>query len=255
MAPWHRRRDEDLEAVLTATVEAAEKSVARTPTPRDPARGRRRRFRRPGLYRLFQGALLHLVEGGRRSPRPTTEAAAASVDARRPRRRGLRLRDDVPAPGDAGPPDRHRRLARALRGDRRVGAGRRGQQGGRVHCPRNDRPDLVIGHGLTLGTLSRISVENLDNQAQRRARGARRDCSPLPPNWPKPRPMAARPALTTGRGRLRPLPWPSSRLQQATASRRSSTTSGSRPTVRRPVRHPSTGELLEAIERPMRPRS
>jgi len=30
----------------------------------------------------------------------------------------------------------------------------------------NDRPDLVIGHALTLGTLSRISVENLDNQAR-----------------------------------------------------------------------------------------
>ena len=35
----------------------------------------------------------------------------------------------------------------------------------KVHV-HNERPDLVIGYGLTLGTLSRISVENLDNQAR-----------------------------------------------------------------------------------------
>ena len=69
-------RDEDIEAVLRATVEAAEKSVARTPTLLAILReagvvdsgGQ-------GLYRLFQGALLHLVEGGRRAPRPTTVGA------------------------------------------------------------------------------------------------------------------------------------------------------------------------------------
>ena len=30
----------------------------------------------------------------------------------------------------------------------------------------NERPDLVIGFGLSVGALSRISVENLDNQAR-----------------------------------------------------------------------------------------
>jgi hypothetical protein len=30
----------------------------------------------------------------------------------------------------------------------------------------NEHPDLVIGYGLSLGSLSRISVENLDNQAR-----------------------------------------------------------------------------------------
>jgi DAK2 domain fusion protein YloV len=35
----------------------------------------------------------------------------------------------------------------------------------KVHV-HNERPDLVIGYGLGLGTLSRISVENLDNQAR-----------------------------------------------------------------------------------------
>jgi hypothetical protein len=35
----------------------------------------------------------------------------------------------------------------------------------KVHV-HNERPDQVIGYGLTLGSLSRISVENLDNQAR-----------------------------------------------------------------------------------------
>jgi dihydroxyacetone kinase-like predicted kinase len=35
----------------------------------------------------------------------------------------------------------------------------------KVHV-HNERPDLVIGYGLGLGSLSRISVENLDNQAR-----------------------------------------------------------------------------------------
>jgi hypothetical protein len=35
----------------------------------------------------------------------------------------------------------------------------------KVHV-HNERPDVVIGYGLSVGTLSRISVENLDNQAR-----------------------------------------------------------------------------------------
>jgi hypothetical protein len=35
----------------------------------------------------------------------------------------------------------------------------------KVHV-HNERPDLVVGYGLGLGTLSRISIENLDNQAR-----------------------------------------------------------------------------------------
>ncbi len=34
----------------------------------------------------------------------------------------------------------------------------------KVHV-HNERPDLIIGYGLTQGSMSRISVENLDNQA------------------------------------------------------------------------------------------
>ena len=160
-------RDEDIEAVLTATVEAAEKSVARTPTLLAILReagvvdsgGQ-------GLYRLFQGALLHLVEGGRRAPRPTTEAA-------RPRPSTLVAHADegfgyetmfLLQATPAHPID-----IDALRthfeqiGESVLVAG--DSKAVKVHV-HNDRPDLVIGHGLTLGTLSRISVENLDNQAR-----------------------------------------------------------------------------------------
>ena len=35
----------------------------------------------------------------------------------------------------------------------------------KVHV-HNERPDLVVGYGLSSGALSRISVENLDNQAR-----------------------------------------------------------------------------------------
>ena len=168
MPPWPAaERDEDIEAVLTATVEAAEKSVARTPTLLAILReagvvdsgGQ-------GLYRLFQGALLHLVEGGRRAPRPTTEAA-------RPRPSTLVAHADegfgyetmfLLQATPAHPID-----IDALRahfeeiGESVLVAG--DSKAVKVHV-HNDRPDLVIGHGLTLGTLSRISVENLDNQAR-----------------------------------------------------------------------------------------
>ena len=160
-------RDEDIEAVLRATVEAAEKSVARTPTLLAILReagvvdsgGQ-------GLYRLFQGALLHLVEGGRRAPRPTTVAP-------RPRPSTLVAHADegfgyetmfllqaLPA---------HPIDIDALRahfeeiGESVLVAG--DSRAVKVHV-HNERPDLVIGHGLTIGTLSRISVENLDNQAR-----------------------------------------------------------------------------------------
>ena len=160
-------RDEDIEAVLTATVEGAEKSVARTPTLLAILReagvvdsgGQ-------GLYRLLQGALLHLVEGSRRAPGPTTQAA-------RPRPSTLVAHADegfgyetmfllqaMPArPIDI---DALRTRFEEI-GESVLVAG--DSKAVKVHV-HNERPDLVIGHGLTVGTLSRISVENLDNQAR-----------------------------------------------------------------------------------------
>ena len=116
----------------------------------------------------------------------------------------------------------------------------------KVHV-HNERPDLVVGYGLGLGTLSRISIENLDNQARdvRETRAA---------------------AFTGGRGRRR-------RPRRAAAVARRDAAPDRRPGPRRSSRsspatglaaifrdfgvaavvhggqstNPSTGELLEAI--------
>ena len=161
-------RDNDIEAVLAATLDGAEKSVARTPSLLAILReagvvdsgGQ-------GLYRLFQGALLHLVGKAPASVRARPGAhRGQAVHARRARGRGLRLRDDVPAPGHriATPLDVDgiRDHLEAI-GESVLVAG--DSRALKVHV-HNERPDLVIGYGLTLGSMSRISVENLDNQAR-----------------------------------------------------------------------------------------
>ena len=162
-------RDNDIETVLAATLDAAEKSVARTPSLLAILReagvvdsgGQ-------GLYRLFQGALLHLVG---RSPasaarershagagvKPSTLVAHAdegfgyeTMFLLQPNGSGRldvdAIRDHLQSIGEsvlvAGDP-------RALK----------------IHV-HNERPDLVVGYGLGLGVLSRISIENLDNQAR-----------------------------------------------------------------------------------------
>jgi len=160
-------RSNDIETVLAATVEAAERSVARTPTLlailRDAgvvdSGGQ-------GIYRLFQGALLQMRGGTsartatgrtRGAARPSTLVAHADegfgyetmylLQAQPGRPLDLdAVRDELEAMGEsvlvAGD-------ARALK----------------VHV-HNDRPDAVIAYGLGQGSLSRISVENLDNQAR-----------------------------------------------------------------------------------------
>ena len=159
--------DNDIEVVLTATLDGAEKSVARTPTLLAVLReagvvdsgGQ-------GVYRLFQGALLHLVGKApasaargrsRRGPKTSTLVAHAdegfgyetmfllqatgpgSLDVDAIRDHLERIGESVLVAGDS----------RALK----------------VHV-HNERPDLVIGYGLTQGSMSRISVENLDHQAR-----------------------------------------------------------------------------------------
>ncbi len=176
--------DDDIETVLGATVDAAEKSVAKTPSLLAILReagvvdsgGQ-------GLYRLFQGALLHLTDrtppgaarrGGGTGPKPSTLVAHAdqgfgyeTMFLLRARGHGAldvdAIRDHLESIGEsvlvAGD-------ARALK----------------VHV-HNERPDLVIGYGLGLGDLSRITVENLDNQARdvRETRAAEFTGSPPPP--------------------------------------------------------------------------
>jgi uncharacterized protein len=161
-------RSNDIESVLTATVEAAEKSVARTPSLlailRDAgvvdSGGQ-------GLYRLFQGALLQLT--GRTSERGGTMG----------RRRAAAGPSTLVAHADAGFGYETMFLLQALPGrpldldavrDELESIGESVLVAGdaralKVHV-HNDRPDAVIAYGLGLGSLSRISVENLDNQAR-----------------------------------------------------------------------------------------
>jgi fatty acid kinase len=161
-------RDEDIEAVLRATVEGAEKSVARTPTLLAILReagvvdsgGQ-------GLYRLFQGALAHLTEGGRAAPRApaatATRARPSTLVAHADEGFGYEtmfLLQATPAhPIDIDALRAHLESV----GESVLVAG--DSKAVKVHV-HSDRPDLVIGHGLTLGTISKISVENLDNQAR-----------------------------------------------------------------------------------------
>jgi hypothetical protein len=161
-------RDANLEGVLAVTVDAAEKSVARTPSLLAILReagvvdagGQ-------GLYRLFQGALLYLVG------RAPVVAAAAGAERAAAKVSALVAHADegfgyetmflLQAEGS-----RHLDVD-AIRGHlESIGqsvlvAG--DARAVKVHV-HNERPDLVIGYGLTLGSLSRISVDNLDNQAR-----------------------------------------------------------------------------------------
>jgi DAK2 domain fusion protein YloV len=161
-------RDNNVEAVLAATVEAAERSVARTPSLLPILReahvvdsgGQ-------GLFRLFQGAL----EAARGRPLAESEPVAITV--------GERERAHAAAPGaeeglfgyetvylvrsrsgvtlDVAAIQAHLETI----GDSVLVAGDGNLAKVHVH---NDRPDAVIAYGLAVGTLSRITIENLDNQ-------------------------------------------------------------------------------------------
>jgi uncharacterized protein len=161
-------RDADIESVLAATVEAAEHSVAKTPSLLAILReagvvdsgGQ-------GLYRLLQGALLHMVKAppaASRGRSPTGQSARVSTLVAhadegygyetmfllQPDHLGAldvdAIRDHLESIGESV----------LVAGDAR---------GLKIHV-HNERPDMVIGYGLSLGALSRISVENLDHQAR-----------------------------------------------------------------------------------------
>ena len=156
----------DLEAVLTITLEAAEKAVAKTPSLLPILReagvvdsgGQ-------GLYRLFQGALLFLVGRAPAShapaepaaPRPSVLVAHADEGFGYETMYLLQARH-----GESLDVDALRGYLESI-GESVLVAG--DARAVKVHV-HNERPDLVIGHGLGIGSLSRISVENLDNQAR-----------------------------------------------------------------------------------------
>jgi DAK2 domain fusion protein YloV len=159
--------DDDIESVLAATLAAAEKAVARTPSLLAILReagvvdagGQ-------GLYRLFQGALLHLTgrtpagaARARRSagPKPSTLVAHADEGFGYETMFLLRARGHETLDVDAIR-DHLESIGESVlvAGDARAV---------KVHV-HNERPDQVIGYGLAMGDLSRITVENLDNQAR-----------------------------------------------------------------------------------------
>jgi DAK2 domain fusion protein YloV len=157
-------RNNDIEAVLAATVDAAEKSVARTPTLLAILReagvvdsgGQ-------GLYRLFQGALALLVGQAPvvAGKAPATRAAAvvAGGDEGFGYETMFLLQADPTGRLDL---DAIRNHLESI-GESVLVAG--DARAVKVHV-HNERPDAVIAYGLSLGALSRISVENLDNQAR-----------------------------------------------------------------------------------------
>ncbi len=179
-------RDPDLEHVLSSTVGAAERAVARTPSLLPILReagvvdagGQ-------GLYRVFEGGWRFLRGGGRirrRRPgaaRPSALAPSAVVP----------LVDGVGEFGfetmflvRAG----HQPLDLDAIRSHLESIGRSVLVAGdpraaKVHV-HNERPDRVIAYGLSLGELSRISVENLDDQARdvREARAGEFTGAPAP---------------------------------------------------------------------------
>ena len=165
-------RDSDLETVLIAAVDAAEKAVARTPTLLPILReagvvdagGQ-------GLYRLFQGVLLHLLG--------EVPAGEAPAGAGRGRRRAPVTASAVVAHADEGfgyetmflvqPTGAALLDLDSIRsrletfGESVLVAG--DGRAVKVHV-HSERPDEVIAFGLSVGSLSRISIENLDDQAR-----------------------------------------------------------------------------------------
>ena len=160
-------RDNNTEAVLATTVDAAEKSVARTPTLLEVLREAKVvDSGGQGLYRLLEGALAAArgapVSGEDVAPRPRMEASPrpplvlASAEETSYgyetvylvyARAGERL--DVTAIGA------HLESI----GDSVLVAG--DERMAKIHV-HNERPDAVIAYGLSIGTLTRITIENLD---------------------------------------------------------------------------------------------
>jgi DAK2 domain fusion protein YloV len=154
----------DVEAVLTATVAAADAALEKTPSLLPILReagvvdagG-------AGLARLFAGALAYLVgatpvRAGRvAGPRPS--ALVAHADEGFGYETMFLLQ---PPPGSSLDVDAIRIALEAL-GESVLVAG--DSRAVKVHV-HSDRPDEILAYALAQGTLSRISVENLDAQAR-----------------------------------------------------------------------------------------
>ena len=165
-------RDNNVETVLAATVDAAERAVAKTPSLLPILReahvvdsgGQ-------GLYRLFQGALdaargLGAAMAGRggQGPRPGRTSMRPPA---RSRRRSYGYETVYLLRVAARPAARHRRDPGPPRGDRRLGAGRRRRADGQ-----DPRPQRAARRGDRLRPLDRDAVA--DHHREPRRPGARR---------------------------------------------------------------------------------
>jgi fatty acid kinase len=179
-------RQPDLDRVLAETVTAARHAVAKTPSLLAVLKeagvvdsgGQ-------GLYRLFEGAsrFVHGEAAARATGPglPMGQAVATPARAPAPAGRAPAVQGDGDGDGDEdeGFGFETMFLARARSGESldvaairahldSIGesvlvAGDRTAVKVHVH---NERPDLVLAYGLTLGDLSKISVENLDQQVE-----------------------------------------------------------------------------------------
>lgn len=172
-------RERTLDGVLMTTVSAAQAAVAKTPSLLPILReagvvdsgGQ-------GLFRMLEGALAFL-RGEVSMPAPRLPGAAAVAAAghggasptRTGAPAGAGLRDEgfgfetmflaQAAPGKTLDVDGIRNYFESI-GESVLVAG--DPRAIKVHI-HNERPDLVLAYALGLGTLSKISVENLDQQA------------------------------------------------------------------------------------------
>lgn len=157
--------DRAIETVLTAIVDAAARSVARTPSLLPILReagvvdsgGQ-------GLYRLLQGALVHLVDEVPTRFAPPDQAdrlplLVAHADKGHGYETVFFVRPNGHGPLDLDAiRDRLTVLAESV-----IVAGDTSEAKIHVH---NERPDEILGYGLSLGDLSDITVVNLDLQAR-----------------------------------------------------------------------------------------
>ncbi len=164
-------RDPAIESVLAATVDAAEKAVAKTPSLLPILREAKVvDSGGQGLFRLFQGALElargRAVDAGAApapaKPAPVHVPAHVETAGGEESAFGYETVYLLTArPGES--------LDIAAIGDHLTSIGDSVLVAGsekmvKIHV-HNERPDQVIAYGLGIGTLSRITIENLDNQA------------------------------------------------------------------------------------------
>jgi DAK2 domain fusion protein YloV len=165
-------RDNEAEAVLAATVEAAERSVAKTPTLLEVLREAKVvDSGGQGLFRLFEGAFAAVrglpVDGEQAVAGPASGPPSAVTTPVLPgvgeeTAYGYETVYLVHArPGERLDPQAIGAHLESI-GDSVLVAG--DDIIAKVHV-HNDRPDAIIAYGLSVGTLTRITIENLDGQA------------------------------------------------------------------------------------------